>query len=111
MKNIKVTFYWDDDKQHETVEVPIHHSLMEASKYYSRDNYIQGIEADCGGSCACCTCHVIVDDKWINKVGKMKESSAEQELLDYEHKATKNSRLACQIDLTEKLDGLIVRIP
>ena len=41
----------------------------------------------------------------------MKESSAEQELLDYEHKATKNSRLACQIDLTEKLDGLIVRIP
>ena len=111
MKNIKVTFYYDNDKKSETVKVPIHHSLMEASKYYSKDNYIPGIEADCGGSCACCSCHVIVDDKWINKVGKMKESSAEQELLDYEHKATKNSRLACQIDLTEKLDGLIVRIP
>ena len=107
MKQIKVTFYYDGDKKSETVEVPIHHSLMEASKYYSKDNYIPGIEADCGGS----TCHVIVDDKWVNKVGKMKENSAEQELLDYEHKATKNSRLACQIDLTEKLDGLIVRIP
>ena len=106
MKSIKVTFYYDNDSKSETVEVPIHHSLMEASKYYSKDNYIPGIDADCGGSCACCTCHVIVDDKWINKVGKMKESSAEQELLDYEHKATKNSRLACQIDLTEKLDGL-----
>ena len=111
MKNIKVTFYYDNDSKSETVEVPIHHSLMEASKYYSKDNYIPGIEADCGGSCACATCHVIVDDKWIDKVGKMKDTSAEQELLDYEVKATDNSRLACQIDLTEKLDGLIVRLP
>ena len=111
MKNIKVTFCYDNDSKSETVEVPIHHSLMEASKYYSKDNYIPGIEADCGGSCACCTCHVIVDDKWIDKVGKIKDTSAEQELLDYEVKATDNSRLACQIDLTEKLDGLIVRLP
>ena len=49
MKNIKVTFYYDNDSKSETVEVPIHHSLMEASKYYSKDNYIPGIEADCGG--------------------------------------------------------------
>ena len=94
------------------VEVPDDQqsTLMEAAKWHSKVP-IPEIPADCGGSCACCTCHVIVDDKWINKVGKMKDSSAEQELLDYEHKATKNSRLACQIDLTEKLDGLIVRIP
>jgi ferredoxin, 2Fe-2S len=111
MKKIKVTFYYDDGKKSETVEAPVHHSLMEASKYYSENNYIPGIDADCGGSCACCTCHVIVDESWIKKVGKPKPTSAEQELLDYEHKATENSRLACQIDLTEKLDGLIVRIP
>ena len=85
-------------------------TLMEAAKWHSKVP-IPEIPADCGGSCACCTCHVIVDDKWINKVGKMKDSSAEQELLDYEPKAKPNSRLACQIDLTEKLDGLIVRIP
>ena len=84
---------------------------MEASKYYSQDSYIENIDAECGGACACATCHVIVDDKWIDKVGKPKGDSAEQELLDYEPKASENSRLSCQITLDEKLDGLIVHIP
>ena len=105
-----ITVYFVRNGSKIRVEVPENTTLMEAAKFYSKVP-IEEIPATCGGSCACCTCHVIVDDKWIDKVGKMKETSAEQELLDYEHKATENSRLACQIDLNEKLDGLIVHIP
>ena len=110
MKNIKVHFKTTNGEI-ETVECPEYNTVMEASKYYSQDSYIENIDAECGGACACATCHVIVDDKWIDKVGKPKGDSAEQELLDYEPKATENSRLSCQITLDEKLDGLIVHIP
>ena len=110
MKNIKVHFKTTDGEI-ETVECPEYNTVMEASKYYSQDSYIENIGAECGGGCACATCHVIVDDKWIDKVGKPKGDSAEQELLDYEPKASENSRLSCQITLDEKLDGLIVHIP
>tara|TARA_A100001011_G_scaffold192811_1_gene201405 strand:+ start:147 stop:482 length:336 start_codon:yes stop_codon:yes gene_type:complete len=110
MKNIKVHFKTTDGKI-ETVEVPEFNTLMEASKYYSKDGYIEDIDADCGGSCSCATCHVIVDDKWIDKVGKADDVSAEQDLLDYEPKAKPNSRLSCQITLDKELDGLIVHIP
>ena len=110
MKNIKVHFKTTNGEI-ETVECPEYNTVMEASKYYSQDSYIENIDAECGGACACATCHVIVDDKWIDKVGKPKGDSAEQELLDYEPKASENSRLSCQITLDEKLDGLIVHIP
>jgi len=108
----KITVHFvQPDGQSEAVEVDIHHTLMEAARFYSKNYYIPGIEAECGGGCACATCHVIIDKKWVDKVGKPKETSPEQELLDYEPKATENSRLACQIDLTKDLDGLIVQVP
>jgi len=110
MKNIKVHFKTTNGEI-ETVECPEYNTVMEASKYYSEASYIENIDAECGGACACATCHVIVDEKWIDKVGKPKGDSAEQELLDYEPKATENSRLSCQITLDNKLDGLIVHIP
>jgi len=111
MKKIKVTFYYDNDSQSETVEVPIHHTLMEASKYYSKDNYIPGIDADCGGSCACCTCHVHVDEKWLAKVGEIDYNTPEIELLEYEKGYIEGkSRLACQIQLKPELDGLTVHL-
>ena len=110
MKNIKVHFKTTDGET-ETVECPEFNTVMEASRYFSKHGYIEDIDADCGGSCSCATCHVIVDDKWIDKVGKPKGDSAEQELLDYEPKMKPNSRLSCQIVLDEELDGLIVHIP
>ena len=110
MKEIQVTFVQPDGSR-ETVKVPIHHTLMEASKYYSSSGYISGIDADCGGSCACGTCHVIVDDVWYDKIKKPKESSPELDLLDYDFNSTDKSRLACQIELTEELDGLVAHVP
>ena len=110
MKEIKVNFVLTDGTI-ETIQVPIYNTLMEATKYYSKKGYIETIDAECGGACACATCHVIIDDKWIDKVGKQPEGSSEQALLDYEHKANDNSRLSCQIILDETLDGLTVHIP
>lgn len=110
MKNIKVHFKTTDGNT-ETVECPEFNTVMEASRYFSKNGYVESIDADYGGACSCATCHVIVDENWIDKLGKPDETSAEQELLDYEPKATKNSRLSCQIVLDEKLDGLIVHIP
>ena len=108
--NVKVHFVKRDDSI-ETVEAPEYATVMEAARYYSKDNYIETIDAECQGSCACATCHVIVDEKWAKKVGKPKSTSPEQDLLDYEPLANENSRLSCQITLTKKLDGLIVHIP
>ena len=110
MKNIKVHFKTTDGET-ETVECPEFNTVMEASRYFSKHGYIEDIDADCGGSCSCATCHVWIDEKWADKVGKPKGDSAEQELLDYDPLMKENSRLSCQITLDEKLDGLIVHIP
>ena len=110
MQNIKVHFKLRDGSI-ETVECPEYQTVMEAARYYSKNNYIETIDAECNGSCACATCHVIVDEKWIKKVGEAKSSTGEQNLLDYEPLAKKGSRLSCQIVLDKKLDGLIVHIP
>ena len=110
MKNIKVHFKTRNG-QIETVEAPEFNTLMEASRYYSKNGYIDSIDADCGGACSCATCHVWIDEKEVDKVGKPKGDSAEQELLDYDPLMKENSRLSCQITLDEKLDGLIVHIP
>jgi|TARA_R100000455_G_C6164147_1_gene48223 2Fe-2S ferredoxin len=110
MEKLKVHFKTTDGNI-ETVECPEFNTVMEASRYYSKASYIESIDAECGGACACATCHVIVDEKWIDKVGKPNPTSAEQELLDYDPKAHKNSRLSCQITLDKSLDGLIVHIP
>jgi len=110
MKNIKVHFKTRNGKT-ETVEAPEFNTLMEASRYFSKNGYIDSIDADCGGACSCATCHVWIDEKWVDKVGKPDETSAEQELLDYDPLAKPNSRLSCQITLDEDLDGLVVHIP
>ena len=110
MKNIKVHFKTRNG-QVETGEAPEFNTLMEASRYYSKNGYIDSIDADCGGACSCATCHVWIDEKWVDKVGKPKGDSAEQELLDYDPLMKENSGLSCQITLDEKLDGLIVHIP
>ena len=72
-------------------------------------NNIPGIDADCGGACACATCHVYVDEAWREKVGKRAEM--EEDMLDFAFDVRENSRLSCQIEVSDKLDGLIVRTP
>ena len=72
---------------------------------------IPEIPADCGGSCACCTCHVHIDEKWLAKVGKIDYNTPEIDLLEYESGFKDGvSRLACQITLTQEDDGLIVKL-
>ncbi len=72
-------------------------------------NNIPGIDADCGGACACATCHVYVDEAWREKVGKRAEM--EEDMLDFAFDVRENSRLSCQIEVRDELDGLIVRTP
>ena len=67
------------------------------------------IDADCGGSCACATCHVYVDENFLNKIPKAQES--EQDMIDFVQNADKSSRLSCQIIITNDLDGIVVRMP
>lgn len=72
-------------------------------------NDIPGIVAECGGSCACATCHVYVDDAWIEKVGKA--GPLEEDMLDFAYDVRPNSRLSCQITVSAELDGLTVTTP
>ena len=72
-------------------------------------NNIPGIDADCGGSMACATCHVYVEDSWLNKLPKAED--AEQDMIDMAYKPNKNSRLSCQIIVTDEVAGLIVTTP
>jgi len=73
------------------------------------ENNVPGIDADCGGECACATCHVFVDDEWIEKTGRATEN--ELSLLNFVDGSGANSRLSCQIEVNDLLDGLIVRLP
>ncbi len=73
------------------------------------DNLVPGIDADCGGECSCATCHVIVDESDMEKVGQPGE--AEESMLDLNPDRTRHSRLSCQIKVTEDLDGLVVNLP
>jgi ferredoxin, 2Fe-2S len=72
-------------------------------------NGVAGIDAECGGACACATCHVYVDEAWTERVGK--PESMEQDMLDFASDVQPNSRLSCQITVREELDGLVVRVP
>ena len=72
-------------------------------------NNIPGIDADCGGACACATCHVYVDAAWADKTGT--PTAMEESMLDFAENVEPNSRLSCQIKVTDALDGLIVRMP
>lgn len=75
------------------------------------NNGVPGIDGDCGGECACATCHVYVDGAWIDRVGTAEPGGMEANLLQFAEGSTENSRLACQITMTDDLDGLTLRIP
>ena len=100
----KITYIEHSGKSH-VVEVPNELSVMEGAV----QNNIPGITADCGGACACATCHVYVDEKWFDKLPK--KESAEEDMLDMAHEPNKFSRLGCQITVTSDLDGLVVKMP
>jgi 2Fe-2S ferredoxin len=87
------------------VEIPTGLSVMEGAL----QNNIEGIDADCGGSMACATCHVYVSENWLNKLEKTHD--AEQDMLDMAYEPKKNSRLSCQIIVSNDLDGLEVTTP
>ncbi len=72
-------------------------------------NAVPGIEAECGGACACATCHVYVDEAWLAKLPK--QERMEEDMLDFAFDVRPNSRLSCQIKVTEALDGLVVTTP
>lgn len=100
----KITFVQPDGKS-QTVTAEPGMTVMEAAK----KNLIEGIEAECGGACACATCHVYVDDAWTAKVGK--PADMEEDMLDFAFDVREQSRLSCQIKVTEALDGLVVSVP
>ena len=97
--------YKDQDGGSKTIEVENGLSVMEGAI----QNDIQGIDADCGGSMACATCHVYVDDKWFDKIPKAED--AEIDMIDMAFEPKKNSRLSCQIIVDDKLEGLEVTTP
>ena len=100
----KITYIEHNGKSH-TVEVKNGLSVMEGAV----KNNIPGIDADCGGACACATCHVYVDPAWREKVGG--PSPMEEDMLDFGYDVRENSRLSCQIKVSDALDGLVVRTP
>ena len=115
---IEVTFIQKDTGEKEVIQVPVNTTLMEASRFYSKNKYVPGIEADCGGGCSCATCHVHVPKEWQQITGRANTNTAEIDLLEYEpnfaddDKSNEDiSRLSCQIMLTKKHDGLIVYVP
>jgi 2Fe-2S ferredoxin len=101
----RITYIEHNGTPH-VVEVPTGLTVMEGA----RDNGIPGIEADCGGACACSTCHVYVDDAWVGKLPP--KEAMEQDMLDFAWEPDPvRSRLTCQLKVTPALEGLVVRMP
>jgi len=101
---VKITFI-DSTGTARTVEGEVGATVMETAINHG----VPGIEAECGGACACSTCHVYVDEVWREKVGE--PSPMEADMLDFAYAVQPNSRLSCQIKVRDELDGLIVRTP
>jgi len=100
----KIT-YIDHAGTARTVDAEVGATVMETAI----KNGIPGIEAECGGACACATCHVYVDEAWREKTGD--PSQMEEDMLDFAFEVRKESRLSCQIKVAADLDGLIVQVP
>ena len=100
----KITYIEPNETAH-TIDAETGSTVMEAAI----QNGISGIEAECGGACACAPCHVYIDEAWREQVGE--PSPMEEDMLDFGYDVRPNSRLSCQIKVTDELDGLIVRIP
>lgn len=99
-----ITFVEHDGTEHQ-VDIEEGKSLMQTAM----DHGVPGIDADCGGSCACGTCHVIVGDDWVEPTGEA--SDEERQMLDLTPEREATSRLSCQIETSEAMDGLVVRLP
>jgi ferredoxin, 2Fe-2S len=102
----KVTYIEYNGREH-AVELAVGRSVMRGAV----DNNIPGIDADCGGECACATCHVFVEPEWLPKTGLPVPGSQEASMLSFAAVTQDNSRLSCQIKMREELDGLVVRMP
>ena len=100
----KIT-YIDSTGNQKTIDVANGLSVMEGAI----QNNVPGIDADCGGGMACATCHVYVKEEWFNKLPKAED--AEQDMIDMAFEPKKNSRLSCQLIVSDELDGLVVTTP
>ena len=100
----RITYIEHNGTQH-TVDVPVGLTVMEGAV----NNNIPGIDADCGGACACSTCHVYVDPAWAGKLPAREDM--EVDMLDFAFEPNERSRLTCQIKVTPALDGLVVQMP
>ncbi|QUS41007.1 (2Fe-2S)-binding protein [Tardiphaga alba] len=100
----KINFV-DHSGETRTIDADVGSTVMEVAIR----NAIPGIEAECGGACACATCHVYVDEAWQERVGA--PTPMEEDMLDFGYDIKPNSRLSCQIKVTEALDGLVVITP
>jgi 2Fe-2S ferredoxin len=102
MANIK--YIEHNGKEHE-IEVSTGLTVMEGAI----KNNIPGIDADCGGACACATCHVYINQDWVEKLNPKEDT--EEDMLDFAFDVKENSRLSCQISVNDELDGLVVNLP
>ena len=100
----KITYIENNGKTH-TIDVAKGLSVMEGAV----QNNISGIDADCGGGMACATCHVYVKEEWFDKLPKKEDG--EEDMLDMAYEPKKNSRLSCQLTVSEELEGLVVKLP
>jgi ferredoxin, 2Fe-2S len=100
----KITYIENNGEKH-VINVESGKTVMRGAV----ENSVRGIIGDCGGACSCATCHVYVDPAWVEKVGKSGETEAM--LLEEVCDPQANSRLSCQITVTDDMDGLIVRLP
>jgi 2Fe-2S ferredoxin len=102
----KITFIEHNGTPH-TVEIANGKSVMQAAV----ENNVPGIDADCGGECACATCHVYVDAAWLPVTGLPVPGSQEASMLSFAAVTQPDSRLSCQLRVSDALDGLVVRMP
>ena len=100
----KITYVEHSGKSH-TIQVKNGLTVMEGAV----QNNIPGIDADCGGSMACATCHVYVKEEWFNKLPKKEDG--EEDMLDMAYEPSKFSRLSCQLTVSDELEGLVVNLP
>ena len=100
----KINYITHDNQTH-TIDVQNGLTVMEGAV----QNDIPGIDADCGGGMACATCHVYVNDEWLDKLPTKEDG--EEDMLDMAFEPNKQSRLGCQITVTDELDGLVVKMP
>jgi ferredoxin, 2Fe-2S len=99
-----ITFIEHDGTEH-VVDIEVGQSLMRMAMNHG----VPGIDADCGGACACGTCHVIVDREWLEKTGST--GADEMQMLDLTPERTNTSRLSCQINVSDDMGGMVVRLP